>query len=61
MRGRGQAIFTVSGYGFGGVVGVIAGGALASRWGFQAMYAVATVLACIATACAWRVGRLTPA
>jgi PPP family 3-phenylpropionic acid transporter len=55
LRGRGQALFTVTGYGFGGVLGVLAGGAVASRWGFQAMYGVATVLGLVATACAWRV------
>ena len=37
-RGRGQALFTVAGYGFGGVLGVLAGGAIASRWGFQVMF-----------------------
>jgi PPP family 3-phenylpropionic acid transporter len=52
MRGRGQALFTVTGYGFGGVLGVLAGGAVASRWGFQAMFGVATVLGIGATACA---------
>lgn len=55
LRGRGQALFTVIGYGFGGVLGVLAGGGIASRFGFQAMYAVATVLGLVATACAWRV------
>jgi PPP family 3-phenylpropionic acid transporter len=55
LRGRGQALFTVTGYGFGGVLGVLAGGALASRWGFEAMYGAAVVLGALATACAWRV------
>jgi PPP family 3-phenylpropionic acid transporter len=58
LRGRGQALFTVTGYGFGGVAGVLAGGALASRWGFQAMYAAAAGLGLLALACAWRVRRL---
>jgi PPP family 3-phenylpropionic acid transporter len=57
MRGRGQALFTVTGYGFGGVFGVLAGGAVADRWGFTAMYGLATVLALLATFCAWRVHR----
>ena len=60
LRGRGQAVYTVVGYGFGGVLGVLAGGAIASRWGFQAMFGVATVLALAATACAWRADRLAP-
>lgn len=58
LRGRGQALFTVIGYGVGGVVGVLAGGAFASRFGFQAMFGVAAVLAALATLCAWRVARL---
>ena len=58
LRGRGQALFTVIGYGVGGVVGVLAGGALASRFGFQAMFFVATLLAVLGTLCAWRVAWL---
>lgn len=52
MRGRGQALFTVIGYGFGGVLGVLAGGAVASRWGFQVMFGLACLLGLAATACA---------
>ena len=58
LRGRGQALFTVIGYGVGGVVGVLAGGALASRFGFSAMFLVAGVVAAAGTLCAWRVDRL---
>lgn len=58
LRGRGQALFTVTGYGFGGVLGVLAGGALADRWGFEAMYAAAAGLGLLAFACAHRVRRL---
>lgn len=54
LRGRGQALFTVTGYGFGGVLGVLAGGAIASRWGFEAMYAAAALLGLAAAGCAWR-------
>ena len=54
LRGRGQALFTVVGYGIGGVAGVLAGGALASRFGFGAMFAAASVLAVLGTLCAWR-------
>jgi PPP family 3-phenylpropionic acid transporter len=60
LRGRGQALFTVIGYGVGGVVGVLAGGALASRFGFQAMFLASAVLALLGTMCAWRVVRLDP-
>lgn len=58
LRGRGQALFTVIGYGFGGVLGVLAGGAVAARWGFEAMFGCATVLGVLGTACALRVQRL---
>ncbi|MBS0426590.1 MAG: MFS transporter [Proteobacteria bacterium] len=58
LRGRGQALFTVIGYGFGGVIGVLAGGAVAQRFGFVAMFGAATVLALVATLCAWRTLRL---
>jgi PPP family 3-phenylpropionic acid transporter len=59
LRGRGQALFTVMGYGFGGVFGVLAGGAVATRWGFQVMFGVAAVLGVVATACSLRVRRLS--
>lgn len=55
LRARGQALFTVVGYGFGGVLGVLAGGAVASRWGFEAMFAAAAALGALATACASRI------
>jgi PPP family 3-phenylpropionic acid transporter len=58
MRGRGQALFTVTGYGFGGVAGVLAGGLIADLWGFRAMYAVSALLGLVALYCARRVRRL---
>lgn len=58
LRGRGQALFTVTGYGFGGVLGVLAGGAVVARWGFPAMFAGAAGLGLLALACAERVRRL---
>ena len=58
LRGRGQALFTVIGFGFGGVFGVLAGGAIAQRFGYVAMFGVATMLAAVASVCAWRALRL---
>lgn len=58
LRGRGQALFTVIGYGLGGVVGVLAGGGIASRFGFEAMFGVAAALGLLATASAWQVDKL---
>ncbi|MFO1244011.1 MAG: MFS transporter [Ramlibacter sp.] len=57
LRGRGQALFTVIGYGLGGVLGVLAGGALVSWLGYQAMFGVATGLALLGTLCAVRASR----
>ncbi|WP_076997737.1 MFS transporter [Variovorax sp. KK3] len=58
LRGRGQALFTVIGYGFGGVLGVLAGGAIAQEFGYVAMFGVATLLALAGSVCAWRTQRL---
>jgi MFS transporter, PPP family, 3-phenylpropionic acid transporter len=58
LRGRGQALFTVIGYGFGGVLGVLAGGAVVARWDFQAMFGAAAALGLLATACAARIRRV---
>ena len=58
LRGRGQALFTVIGYGCGGVLGVLAGGQFAARFGFELMYGLAAVLGLLATACAWQVDKL---
>ncbi|MBX3588152.1 MAG: MFS transporter [Ramlibacter sp.] len=52
LRGRGQALFTVIGYGCGGVLGVLSGGALVAWLGYEMMYLVAAGVAVLATACA---------
>ncbi|WP_234194041.1 MFS transporter [Pseudacidovorax sp. NFM-22] len=54
LRGRGQALFTVIGYGLGGVLGMLAGGAVAQQMGYVVMFWAATALAVIGTLCAWR-------
>lgn len=59
LRGRGQALFTVIGYGLGGMSGVLAGGVLVSRLGFELMYGAATSLAVAATLCAARMRTLS--
>lgn len=58
LRGRGQALFTVIGYGIGGVLGVVAGGGIVEHFSYEALYGAAAVLGVLATACAWRVDRL---
>lgn len=57
LRGRGQALFTVIGYGVGGVVGVVAGGWLVDAVGYEALFLAAGVLGALAVACAWQVMR----
>ena len=58
LRARGQALFTVFGYGFGGVLGVMAGGGIVASLGYEALYGGATLLGLLAMACAWKVDRL---
>ncbi|MCY1536376.1 putative 3-phenylpropionic acid transporter [compost metagenome] len=60
LRGRGQALFTVIGYGFGGVLGVLLGGAVAQELGYRTMFALAALLAVAGTLCAWRMVVLEP-
>jgi len=54
LRGRGQALYTMLGYGLSGVLGGVAGGAISQRWGFAAVFAAAAVVAVAATLCCWR-------
>lgn len=61
LRARGQALFTVIGYGLGGVLGVLAGGTLVARIGYESLYGAASVLALLAAVCAWRMSRLEQA
>jgi len=61
LRGRGQALFTVIGYGFGGVLGVLAGGVVAERWGLEAVFHAAAGVAALASFCAWRTLRVESA
>ncbi len=54
LRGRGQALYSTLGYGLSGVIGGVAGGAISQRWGFEAVFAAAAVVAVAATLCCWR-------
>lgn len=58
MRGRGQALYTVIGYGFPGVLGSLGGGWLSARYGLDAVFMAATGIGVVAMGCAWRVWRL---
>ncbi len=64
LRGRGQALYAVLGYGASGVVGGVAGGALSEAFGFPAVFWAASVAALLAAGCCWRslvLERLEPA
>ena len=61
LRGRGQALFTVIGYGFTGVLGGLAGGWISSKIGLSAVYWVSAAIALIAIMAATRAHRLLSA
>jgi PPP family 3-phenylpropionic acid transporter len=57
LRGRGQALYTVIGYGFPGVIGGLAGGMLSTHYGLVSVYWASTVISALAVVCAlgaWR-------
>lgn len=56
LRGRGQALYTVIGYGIPGVLGGVAGGALSDAAGFAAVFWAAGGAALMAAFAAWRAG-----
>lgn len=58
LRGRGQALYTVIGYGFPGVLGSLGGGWLSASYGLDAVFSAGAAIGLIATGCAWRVWRL---
>ena len=63
LRGRGQALYTVLGYGASGVLGGLAFGALSEAHGFAAVFWAACGSALIAVLCcvrAWALDRRTP-
>ena len=57
LRGRGQALYTVLGYGISGVIGGVGGGWLSTRFGFAAVFWAAVVAAALGWACAHRSAR----
>ena len=54
LRGRGQALYSVLGYGVPGVLGGVAGGALSSRFGLASVFWLAAGCALLALGCALR-------
>ncbi|MCY1554477.1 hypothetical protein D9M68_910510 [compost metagenome] len=58
LRGRGQALYTVVGYGLPGVVGGLTGGLLSSACGLASVFWLSSACAAVATGCALRVRAL---
>ena len=48
LRARGQALYSVLGYGVSGVIGGVGGGALSEKWGFGAVFWAASIVAVLA-------------
>ena len=58
LRARGQALYTVVGYGLPGVMGGLGGGLLSSAMGLVSVFWLSSVCALVATGCAWRLREL---
>lgn len=58
LRGRGQALYTIIGYGVPGVLGGLGGGLVSTWWGLSAVFWCAAAAGSVATACAFRVWAL---
>lgn len=58
LRGRGQALYAVLGYGLTGVLGGLFGGLLSARLGLASVFWATLATSLVATACAWQVWRL---
>ncbi len=54
LRGRGQALYTVLGYGASGVIGGVAGGALSQSFGFASVFWAASAIGLAAAFCCRR-------
>ncbi len=58
MRGRGQALYTVLGYGIPGVLGSWVGGLISEAYGLRSVFWICTGIAVLAMLCAFKVWRL---
>lgn len=60
LRGRGQALYSVLGYGLSGLLGSLAGGAIGSRWGLTYVFWLAAISSVFACFCASRLAKHSP-
>jgi MFS transporter, PPP family, 3-phenylpropionic acid transporter len=58
LRARGQALYTVIGYGLPGVIGGLGGGLLSSAFGLASVFWLSSVCGLVAAACALRMRHL---
>ena len=58
LRGRGQALYSVLGYGLSGVIGGLAGGVVSSAWGLASVFWLSSACALLAMVYALRLWRL---
>jgi PPP family 3-phenylpropionic acid transporter len=58
LRGRGQALYIIIGYGIPGVIGGLLGGLLSERYGLASVFWATSGSALLAMACAYQVWRL---
>jgi PPP family 3-phenylpropionic acid transporter len=58
LRARGQALYTVVGYGLPGVIGGLGGGLLSARLGLASVFWLSSAVAALAMACAYQLWRL---
>lgn len=58
LRARGQALYTVVGYGLPGVIGGLGGGLLSSSLGLASVFWLSSLCGLVATGCAWRLRQL---
>ncbi len=58
LRGRGQALYSVLGYGLPGLLGGLGGGLLSSAFGLASVFWLSALCALVATGCALRLRQL---
>jgi PPP family 3-phenylpropionic acid transporter len=57
LRGRGQALYTVIGYGFPGVIGGLLGGVISERWGLASVFWASVLASLLAMGASYKVWR----